>query len=64
MFMLMPIFFTVLFLGFPSGLVLYWLTNNLLGIIQQATYKRMRERKEQEAGGGSPRGAKKGKGKG
>lgn len=64
MFMLMPIFFTVLFLGFPSGLVLYWLTNNLLGIIQQATYKRLRERKEQEAGAGSKRSAKKGKGKG
>jgi YidC/Oxa1 family membrane protein insertase len=27
-FALMPIFFTILFLGFPSGLVLYWLTNN------------------------------------
>ena len=45
-FMLMPIFFTVLFLGFPTGLVLYWLTNNLLGIVQQLVYKRMREKKE------------------
>ena len=32
---LMPIMMTVLFLWFPSGLVLYWLTNGLLGIIQQ-----------------------------
>ena len=39
--MLMPIFFTVLFLGFPSGLVLYWLTNNLLGIGRQAVYNRL-----------------------
>jgi YidC/Oxa1 family membrane protein insertase len=39
--MLMPIFFTVLFLGFPSGLVLYWLTNNVLGIARQAVYNRM-----------------------
>jgi len=34
-FLLMPIIFTFLFLGFPSGLVLYWLTNNILSIIQQ-----------------------------
>ncbi len=31
----MPIMMTVLFLWFPSGLVLYWLTNGLLGILQQ-----------------------------
>lgn len=31
----MPIAFTVLFLFFPSGLVLYWLTNNVLSITQQ-----------------------------
>ncbi|GMR03238.1 MAG: membrane protein insertase YidC [Thermodesulfovibrionia bacterium] len=35
MMMLMPIFFTFLFLSFPSGLVIYWLTSNLLGITQQ-----------------------------
>lgn len=34
-FMLMPIVFTFLFLNFPSGLVLYWLVNNLLTILQQ-----------------------------
>lgn len=28
-------FFTILFLSFPSGLVLYWLTTNVLGIIHQ-----------------------------
>ena len=49
MFAMMPIFFTVLFLGFPSGLVLYWLTNNVLGIAQSYTYKRHREKKEAEA---------------
>jgi len=32
---LMPIMFTYIFLSFPSGLVLYWLVNNLLGIGQQ-----------------------------
>jgi YidC/Oxa1 family membrane protein insertase len=32
---LMPIIFTVFFLFFPSGLVLYWVVNNLLSITQQ-----------------------------
>ena len=44
-FMLMPFFFTILFLGFPSGMVLYWLTNNILGIAQQAGYQRLKERR-------------------
>ncbi|MFQ3574585.1 MAG: membrane protein insertase YidC [Thermodesulfovibrionales bacterium] len=33
--MLMPVVFTFLFLTFPSGLVLYWLVNNILSIAQQ-----------------------------
>ena len=32
---LMPVMFTVLFLFFPAGLVLYWLVNNVLSIAQQ-----------------------------
>lgn len=32
---LMPFIFTFMFLNFPSGLVLYWLVNNLIGIGQQ-----------------------------
>ena len=35
MMMLMPIVFTVIFINFSSGLVLYWLTNNILSIAQQ-----------------------------
>jgi YidC/Oxa1 family membrane protein insertase len=35
MMMLMPIVFTFMFFNFPSGLVLYWLVSNLLGISQQ-----------------------------
>lgn len=31
----LPIIFTFLFLTFPSGLVLYWLVNNVLSIAQQ-----------------------------
>ena len=32
---LMPLMFSFMFFYFPSGLVLYWLTNNLLSISQQ-----------------------------
>ncbi len=35
MMMLMPVVFTFVFINFPSGLVLYWLVNNLLSIGQQ-----------------------------
>lgn len=35
MMMFMPIIFTFMFLNFPSGLVLYWLTNSLVGITVQ-----------------------------
>jgi len=31
----LPLIFTVMFINFPSGLVLYWLVNNVLSIIQQ-----------------------------
>ncbi len=36
----MPIIFTVMFLNFPSGLVVYWLINNLLTILQQYLIRR------------------------
>ena len=32
---IMPMLFSVMFFFFPSGLVLYWLTNNILSIAQQ-----------------------------
>lgn len=41
---LFPVVFTVFSLGFPSGLVLYWLTNNVFTIGQIATYNRWRAR--------------------
>jgi YidC/Oxa1 family membrane protein insertase len=41
LFLMMPIVFTFLFLPSPSGLVLYWLTNNVLTILQQAVYNRV-----------------------
>jgi YidC/Oxa1 family membrane protein insertase len=32
---IMPLVFSLMFFSFPAGLVLYWLTNNLLSIAQQ-----------------------------
>ncbi|MFA5353551.1 MAG: membrane protein insertase YidC [Thermodesulfovibrionales bacterium] len=40
MMMALPIVFTFMFLSFPSGLVLYWLVNNLLSIGQQFVMNR------------------------
>jgi YidC/Oxa1 family membrane protein insertase len=51
---MMPLIFGIMFLQFPSGLVLYWLTNNVLTIIQQElTLHLVGERKR-----GSGKGAK------
>ena len=41
----MPIMFTVFFLFFPAGLVLYWVVNNVLSIAQQWQITRMIEAK-------------------
>ena len=39
-FLIMPVVFTFLFLSFPSGLVVYWLVNNVLTIAQQLSVNR------------------------
>jgi len=41
MMMIMPVFFTLLFLNIQSGLVLYWTVNNVLSIVQQYAMGRM-----------------------
>jgi YidC/Oxa1 family membrane protein insertase len=38
--MMLPIVFTVIFINFPAGLVLYWLVNNLVSIAQQYNINR------------------------
>ena len=42
---MMPVMFTIMFiiLPFPSGLVLYWLVNNLISVIQQYVLKSDKE---------------------
>jgi YidC/Oxa1 family membrane protein insertase len=42
--MFMPVLFTFMFLNFPAGLVLYWLVNNLLSIVQQKLILRQTEK--------------------
>ena len=39
--MIMPFAFGVMFFFFPAGLVLYWLVNNVLSILQQWQINRM-----------------------
>lgn len=46
---MMPIMFTFMFLFFPSGLVLYWFVNGLLGIAQQYYISKSIEKADQKA---------------
>lgn len=41
MMMIMPLMFGIMFFRFASGLVLYWLTSNVVGIAQQAFINRI-----------------------
>jgi YidC/Oxa1 family membrane protein insertase len=43
--LVLPVFMTFLFINFPAGLVLYWLTNNVLTIGQQMMTERIFARK-------------------
>jgi YidC/Oxa1 family membrane protein insertase len=49
MLMWMPIVFTFISFSFPSGLVLYWLVNNLLSITQQFFVNRAKDTGEEAA---------------
>jgi YidC/Oxa1 family membrane protein insertase len=46
---MMPVFMTVIFINFPAGLVLYWLTYNILSITQHLLIRR-REKVEEVSG--------------
>jgi len=46
MMLIMPVVMTIFFINFQSGLVLYWLTTNVLQIGQQALMNRMMHRKK------------------
>jgi YidC/Oxa1 family membrane protein insertase len=51
MMLMMPVVMTVFFMNFQSGLVLYWLTTNVLQIGQQAIMNRMMAGKKGESDG-------------
>jgi len=51
MMLIMPVVMTVFFMNFQSGLVLYWLTNNVLQIGQQYIMNRMMAKKKRETHG-------------
>ncbi len=51
MMLIMPVVMTVFFMNFQSGLVLYWLTNNVLQIGQQYLINRMMAKKKRETHG-------------
>lgn len=51
MMLIMPLVFTIFFLNFQSGLVLYWLTSNVLQIGQQYIMNRMMKAKKVESHG-------------
>jgi YidC/Oxa1 family membrane protein insertase len=44
--MMMPVLMTIFFALFPSGLVLYWVVSNGLGILQQWYITRKVEREK------------------
>jgi YidC/Oxa1 family membrane protein insertase len=48
--MVMPVIFTFMFLEFPTGLVLYWLVNNVLSVLQQYLIDRAVARSAAAAG--------------
>lgn len=51
MMLIMPVVMTVFFMNFQSGLILYWLTTNVLQIAQQAIMNKMMAKKKRESDG-------------
>jgi YidC/Oxa1 family membrane protein insertase len=51
MMLIMPVVFTIFFMNFQSGLVLYWLTNNVLQIGQQYLMNRLMKKQKRESHG-------------
>lgn len=51
MMLIMPVIMTIFFMNFSSGLVLYWLTNNVLQIGQQYIMNRIQKKKKSKSHG-------------
>ena len=59
---IMPIMFTGFFAFFPSGLVLYWVTNTLLSIAQQWHINKVVAAETKKRKSGKPKSKKQDKG--
>jgi YidC/Oxa1 family membrane protein insertase len=59
---MMPLIFGIMFLQFPSGLVLYWLANNVITIIQQEITLHLVGERKRGGGGAKTKKGKDGKG--
>jgi YidC/Oxa1 family membrane protein insertase len=57
-FRMMPLIFGIMFLGFPSGLVLYWLSNNVITILQQEITLRLIGERGKKGGAAKKKGKK------
>ena len=61
MMMIMPVMMTFLFLSYPSGLALYWLTGSVIGVARQVVINKywspQTETKLARSGTNEPRGA-------
>lgn len=55
MMLIMPVIMTIFFINFQSGLVLYWLTNNVLQIGQQYIMNRIQRKQKSKPHGKSKR---------
>lgn len=51
MMLIMPVILTIFFMNFQSGLVLYWLTNNVLQVGQQYIMNKIRHKKKSQSDG-------------
>jgi YidC/Oxa1 family membrane protein insertase len=58
---MMPLIFGIMFLQFPSGLVLYWLANNVITIIQQEITLHLVGERKRGVGGSKTKKRKDGK---
>jgi len=58
MFTMMPLLFTFFFINLPSGLVLYWLVNNVLSIFQQIFINKQKDKTAPDPRGKTKKGAK------
>jgi YidC/Oxa1 family membrane protein insertase len=51
MMLIMPVFMTFIFMSVQSGLVLFWMTSNIIQIGQQYVMNRMMKKKKVESHG-------------